>query len=112
MKILIASMPAAAFSSGTAWRIEGNLGSALWLPPGVKPDEDAIAAVVDESVPRDVMPNVNVMFSEMAIYHPRDSHWYLPTVGIDPLFHRKELGSALLTEALGRCDQEHIPAYL
>jgi ribosomal protein S18 acetylase RimI-like enzyme len=78
----------------------------------VKPDEDAIAAVVDESVPREVMPNVNVMFSEMAIYHPGDSRWYLPTVGIDPLFHRKGLGSALLTEAVGRCDQEHIPAYL
>jgi hypothetical protein len=26
MKILIAFMPAAAFSSGTAWRIESNLG--------------------------------------------------------------------------------------
>jgi GNAT superfamily N-acetyltransferase len=41
----------------------------------------------------------------------RDPHWYLPPVGIDPRFHRKGLGSALLTEALGRCDQEHLPAY-
>ena len=40
---------------------------------GREPDEDAIAAVGDESVPRDVMPNVNVMFSEMAIYHPTRS---------------------------------------
>lgn len=48
------------------------------------------------------------MFGEMAVYHPRDSHWYLPTVGVDPLIHRKGLGSALLTEALNRCDQDHI----
>jgi ribosomal protein S18 acetylase RimI-like enzyme len=101
-----------AFSTGTAWCIDGNLGGALWLPPGVKPDEDAIAAIVGESVPRDVMPDVNNMFGGMAIYHPRDPHWYLPTIGIEPHLHRKGLGSALLTEALSRCDQEHMPAYL
>jgi len=78
----------------------------------VKPDEDAIAAIVGESVPRDVMPDVNNMFGGMAIYHPRDPHWYLPTIGIEPHLHRKGLGSALLTEALSRCDQEHMPAYL
>ena len=101
-----------AFSTGTAWCIDGNLGGALWLPPGVKPDEDAIAAILDESVPHDVMANVNTMFGEMAAYHPRDPHWYLPTIGIEPHLHRKGLGSALLTQALSRCDQERMPAYL
>ena len=101
-----------AFSSGTAWCIDGNLGGALWLPPGVKPDEDAIAAILDESLPRDVMPDVNAMFAEMVAYHPRNPHWYLPTIGIEPYLHRKGLGSALLMQALSRCDQEHVPAYL
>jgi hypothetical protein len=50
-----------AFSSGTAWRLDGNLGGALWLPPGVKPDEDAIATILDESVPGEVMADVNAM---------------------------------------------------
>ena len=36
----------------------------------------------------------------------------LPTIGIEPHLHRKGLGSALLTQALSRCDQEHMPAYL
>jgi ribosomal protein S18 acetylase RimI-like enzyme len=101
-----------AFSTGTAWLIDGNLGGALWLPPGVKPDEDAIAAILDESVPREVMADVTAMFGEMAAYHPRDPHWYLPRIGIEPHLHRKGLGSALLVEALSRCDQEHMPAYL
>jgi ribosomal protein S18 acetylase RimI-like enzyme len=101
-----------AFSTGTAWRIDGNLGGALWLPPGVKPDEDAIAAILDESVPPEVMADVNAMFGEMAAYHPRDPHWYLPTIGIEPHLRGKGLGSALLAEALSRCDQEHMPAYL
>ena len=101
-----------AFSTGTAWCIEGNLGGALWLPSGVRPDEDRIAAILNESVPRDVMADVNAMFAEMAAYHPRNPHWYLPTIGIEPHLHRKGLGSALLTQALSRCDQEHMPAYL
>jgi ribosomal protein S18 acetylase RimI-like enzyme len=103
---------AKAFSTGTAWRIDGNLGGALWLPPGVKPDEDAIAAILDESVPAEVMADVNAMFGKMAAYHPRDPHWYLPTIGIEPHLRGKGLGSALLTGALSRCDQEHMPAYL
>jgi hypothetical protein len=37
-----------AFSAGTAWCICGNLGGALWLPPGVKPDGDAIAAILSQ----------------------------------------------------------------
>src|SRR4029077_8128240 len=48
-----------AFSTGTAWCVDGNLGAALWLPPGIKPDEEAIVAILDESVPRDVMADVN-----------------------------------------------------
>jgi hypothetical protein len=78
-----------AFSTGTAWCIDGNLGGALWLPPGVKPDEDAIAAILAESVPPDVKADANAMFGEMAADHPRDPHWYLPTIGIEPDFHHK-----------------------
>jgi GNAT superfamily N-acetyltransferase len=94
-----------AFSTGTVWCIDGNLGGALWLPPGVRPDENAIAVVLDESVPRDVLADVNAN-------HPRNPHWYLPTIGIEPRLHGKGLGSALLAEALRQCDQEHMPAYL
>jgi ribosomal protein S18 acetylase RimI-like enzyme len=78
----------------------------------VKPDEDAIAAILEESVPPDVKADANAMFGEMAADHPRDPHWYLPTIGIEPDLHRKGLGSALLTEGLSRCGQEHMPAYL
>jgi GNAT superfamily N-acetyltransferase len=101
-----------AFSTGTACCIDGKLGGALWLPPGVRPDTDLIAAILDESVPRNLMVDVNAMFTEMAAYHPRDPHWYLPTIGVEPHVHRMGFGSALMAEALGRCDQEQMPAYL
>jgi GNAT superfamily N-acetyltransferase len=101
-----------AFSTGTAWCIDGHLGGALWLPPGVEPDKDAIATILDESVPRDVTTDVNAMFAEMTTYRPRNPHWYLPTIVIEPHLHRKGLGSTLLTQALSRCDREQMPAYL
>src|SRR5258708_34019302 len=41
-----------AFSTGTAWCVEGNLGAALWLPPWVKPDECGIAIGVAQSSQR------------------------------------------------------------
>jgi ribosomal protein S18 acetylase RimI-like enzyme len=101
-----------AFSIGTAWCVEGNLGAALWLPPGVKPAEETIASILDESVPQHLMADVNAMFDEMAAYHPSSPHWYLPTIGTVPHLHGRGVGSALMSEALSRCDQEHMPAYL
>ena len=101
-----------AFSTGTAWRIEDNLGAALWLAPGVTPAKDAIVSILNESVPEDVMAGVNAMFGEMAAYHPRNPHWYLPTIGTEPHLHGRGIGSALMREALSRCDQQHMPAYL
>jgi GNAT superfamily N-acetyltransferase len=101
-----------AFSTGTAWCIEGNLGAALWLAPGVKPAEDAIASILDESVPHDVIADVNAIFGEMAAYHPHKPHWYLPMIGTEPDLHGRGIGSALMGEALIRCDREHMPAYL
>jgi len=83
-----------AFSTGTAWCIDGNLGAALWLPPGVKPDEDAMATILDESVRRGVMTDVNAMFAEMVAYHPRNPHWYLPTIGIEPSRRGARIGAA------------------
>ena len=101
-----------AFSNETAWCIEGNLGAALWLGPGVKPAEDAIAGILDESVPPQVMADVSAMFGEMAAYHPHSPHWYLPLIGTEPDLQRRGIGSALMRKALSRCDQEHTPAYL
>ena len=101
-----------AFSVGTAWSVEGNLGAALWLPPGAKPDENAIASILDESVPREVIADVYAVFAEMKTYHPHNPHWYLPTIGVEPHLHGKGLGSRLLSETLKHCDREHMPAYL
>ena len=43
---------------------------------------------------------------------PKEPHWYLPLLGVDPFFHGKGLGSALLQHALIKCDQDNTFAYL
>ena len=48
----------------------------------------------------------------MGHYHPKEPHWYLPLIGVDPRHQRRGHGAALLRHALARCDRDHAPAYL
>jgi ribosomal protein S18 acetylase RimI-like enzyme len=50
--------------------------------------------------------------SETTAGHPKDPHWYLLALGVDPAHQRKGLGSTLLDPALSRCDAEGVVAYL
>jgi GNAT superfamily N-acetyltransferase len=44
--------------------------------------------------------------------HPRRPHYYLDTLGVDPDWQGRGLGSALMEPVLERCDRERMPAYL
>jgi ribosomal protein S18 acetylase RimI-like enzyme len=103
---------AGALAHGTADRADGFAGVALWLPPGVGPDEAALVALVERSVPAETQAEVFDMFAEMEAAHPHEPHWYLPFIGVDPLHQGKGAGSALLRHALARCDRDGLPAYL
>jgi ribosomal protein S18 acetylase RimI-like enzyme len=101
-----------AFANGTANQVNDWTGAALWLPPGVGPDEEALAAITQASVAAERQEEVAGVFEQMAKYHPREPHWYLPLIGVDPVHRHQGQGSALLRHALRRCDQERMPAYL
>ena len=47
---LVKAFAGRAFEHGTAFGVEGYFASALWLPPGVTTDEEAMGAVVEESI--------------------------------------------------------------
>jgi ribosomal protein S18 acetylase RimI-like enzyme len=99
-----------AFEHGTAQTIGG--GAALWLPPGVLPDEDSLAALIEESVPASKQAAVFAVFEQMGAFHPHEPHWHLPLIGTDPSRQRKGVGSALLRNALAVCDRRQEFAYL
>jgi ribosomal protein S18 acetylase RimI-like enzyme len=97
-----------AFANKTADQVNGYAGAALWLSPGVEPDADAIAA----SLPAERASELDALFEKMASYHPHESHWYLPLVGVDPAEQRKGHGTALLEDRLHHVDEHHVAAYL
>lgn len=97
-----------AFALGTARHVENHAGVALWLPPGVEPDHD----VIEASLPAGRESEIAAVFEEMACYHPGETHWYLPLIGVDPAHQREGRGAALLRDTLCLCDQDHVAAYL
>jgi ribosomal protein S18 acetylase RimI-like enzyme len=101
-----------AFRHGCAYHAEGHAGAALWLPPGVGSDEEGIDRVLSASLSSQRLRQVVSLMDKMGRYHPAEPHWYLPLLGVDPYHQGRGHGSALLKEALKRCDQTQQLAYL
>lgn len=102
----------AAFGHGSAYTVDGYAGAALWLPPEVEPDEDALIALLQSTASELSQQHAFQVFEEMGRYHPSEPHWYLPLMGVDPLHQSKGLGSALMKHALVACDRDQTLAYL
>jgi ribosomal protein S18 acetylase RimI-like enzyme len=101
-----------AFAHGSAHRADGCAGAALWLPPGIHPDEEAIDALMEKSVPDALRKDGDALFEQMTRFHPKEPHWYLPLLGVDPARQGRGYGSALLKHALIACDRDKTAAYL
>src|SRR5262249_43511091 len=43
----------AAFVHGSAYYVDGYCGAALWLPPGVQPNEEKMMTILKDAVPTD-----------------------------------------------------------
>ena len=84
----------------------------MWLPPNVHPDETALGTLIEGTVLPDKQGDVGAVMEQMAGVHPSEPHWYLPLIGVDPLYQGRGLGDALMAHALRRCDADHLPAYL
>jgi len=101
-----------AFAQGTAHCAGQHAGVALWLPPGVRPDTEAIEQLVRRSVAERTVAEMRKLLERIEPYHPREPHWYLPLIGVDPSHQREGHGSALIDYALGRIDKDRRSAYL
>lgn len=102
----------AAFDHGSAYRTADFTASALWLPPGIGPDEAALGAVMQEAVDPHRLDFVFALFDQVGKAHPAEPHWFLPAIGVEPLCQGRGYGSALLERSLAACDREHRVAYL
>ncbi len=91
---------------------EGFSGVALWLSPGAAPDEASLEKVIEDTVADERKGAMFSIFEQMDAVHPREAHWYLPLIGVDPAHQGKGIGSALLSQVLNVCDGQKISAYL
>ncbi len=101
-----------AFEHGTAYRTTDYSGSALWLPPGIGPDEEALGAVMEEAVDPERLGEVFDVLEAVGAANPEKLHWFLPAIGVDPRRQGAGVGSALLHRSLEACDARHEIAYL
>jgi ribosomal protein S18 acetylase RimI-like enzyme len=101
-----------AFANGSACATGDYAGAALWLPPGVEPDEAGLSDLMESTVAASQQEDGSAIFEQMAKYHPHEPHWYLPLIGVDPAHQSKGHGDALMAHALERCDRDGVPAYL
>jgi len=112
MPPLVNAFGGAAFEHGSADTIDDYGGVALWLPPGIAADEEAMGALVAEAVPAAEHDEVFGFMGQMDEFHPKEPHWYLPLIGVDVTKQGRGFGGALLAHALERCDRDGLPAYL
>jgi ribosomal protein S18 acetylase RimI-like enzyme len=108
----VGAMGGEAFGRGSAHALGDGRGVALWLPPGVGPDDAALGQVMIESLETDTLGQVSEISEQMTRFHPTIEHWYLAFLGVDPSAQGGGLGSGLLAHGLARCDRDGLPAYL
>ncbi|MGE3249256.1 MAG: GNAT family N-acetyltransferase [Hyphomonadaceae bacterium] len=112
MPRFIAAFGGRAFDHGTAHIASHARAVALWLPPGVEPDGEAMQALIEETLRPEIDADMEGFLEGMARHHPEAPHWYLPMIAADPRWMGQGLGAALLKHALRRCDADGLPAYL
>jgi len=112
MPIFTRAFGGAAFLHGSAHCTEDYAGAALWLPPDVHVDGEAVGDVLERTASESIRGDLFAIFEEMEQYHPAEPHWYLPLIGVDPAYQRRGYGGALMKHALEQCDRDSAPAYL
>jgi ribosomal protein S18 acetylase RimI-like enzyme len=111
-RLAVAMGGRAAFEQGTAFVSDDFAVAAIWLPPGVDIDGEAMNVVLAETVPEEIMIAMAPVVPQFGAFHPHDPHWYLPWLGVDPARQGRGLGSLMLKHTLRRVDETGLPAYL
>jgi ribosomal protein S18 acetylase RimI-like enzyme len=105
------------FPKGETYMTDDGNAVALWAPPDKwkAPASAALAlAPTMMRICRSKVVRAARMTPQMEKKHADfgEPHYYLAVIATDPAQQGKGLGSTLLADMLGRCDEQGIPAYL
>jgi GNAT superfamily N-acetyltransferase len=93
------------------------VGTAGWLPEGTYPPSrrravrQLVAAWQALLTPHTFRDGLRYL-TETEKLHPKEPHWYLAVIGVEPARQGEGLGGKLLAAVLGRLDTTGVPAYL
>lgn len=100
-------------NENTCLRTSNCEGAAMWLAPGIEPDEDTLMALITESLTPHRAEVIGELFERMDEFHPTDDDcWYLAIIGVDPGHQNKGIGSALMQHMIEKLDATNSLAYL
>ena len=100
MPSMVEEFAGGAFDHGSAYVSVDFCGAALWLPPGVHPDDEKLERAFREAVKPERLDDLLGTFEQMGQSHPEEPHWYLPMIGVEPNAQSRGIGSALMQHAL------------
>jgi ribosomal protein S18 acetylase RimI-like enzyme len=97
-----------------AWIAEGGGGAALWTPPGEWKTWRAWQEIVGllRAVGLARLRSSIAAMNSLEREHPRDPHWYLFAIGVEPVRQGCGIGGALLAAQLAECRTRGEAAYL
>ena len=99
---------APAFDKGTVYIIGDAYGAAVWVAPDAKFQRNDAPAEGGADMPEEL----GELVRKSGAYRPKEPHWYLAYIAVDPAHRGKGLGTALMNHSLDICDRDHMPAYL
>jgi GNAT superfamily N-acetyltransferase len=88
------------------------VGAAIWRPPGHWETEQLRTLLGLAGALGRRMRAATALAQAMARAHPREPHWYLFAIGVDPARQGTGVAGALLRPRLDQCDRDRLPAYL
>lgn len=101
-----------AFSHKSAHYVGNYSGAALWLRPNIEPDISTMLSLLQNTTSEEAQNILPRVFEKMSSFHPNEPHWYLPLLGVDPLYYNKGFGSILMKYASKIFDEGNSVAYL
>jgi GNAT superfamily N-acetyltransferase len=98
-----------------AWTTPDTRGTALWFPPGTlhlsrRERFSELVSLLPGILP--ALGRAGRWEELIEKHHPREPHWYLQTLAVEPSSQRGGYGTALMQPGLDRADAERMPCYL
>lgn len=97
---------------------DGVCGVASWVPPGRYPLPASAQALQSAAAlralirtPRAIPLGLRALAAVERV-HPKEEHWYLALLSVDPKLQRSGVGTSLVEPALERADADGLPSYL